>query len=102
MMMAHDSSHPPPSRLDDDTIAALRVALRQYLRDSSPSGALQQALLSLATEAREKELRAEHVLIVLKDVWYTLPEVRAMADSAEQVRLLQRVVTMCIKEYYSA
>jgi hypothetical protein len=31
-----------------------------------------------------------------------MPEVRAMTDSAEQVRLLQRVVTMCIKEYYSA
>jgi hypothetical protein len=39
---------------------------------------------------------------VLKDVWGTLPEVRAMTDTGAQVRLLQRVVTMCIKEYYSS
>jgi len=26
--------------------------------------------------------------------------VRAMTDAGEQVRLLQRVVTMCIREYY--
>jgi hypothetical protein len=25
-----------------------------------------------------------------------------MTDASEQTRLLQRVVTMCIKEYYSA
>jgi hypothetical protein len=37
----------------------------------------------------------------LKEAWSSLPEVRAMNDSGEQVRLLQRVVTMCIKEYYS-
>jgi hypothetical protein len=29
-----------------------------------------------------------------------LPEVRAIPDAGEQVRLLQRVVTMCIREYY--
>ena len=32
----------------------------------------------------------------------TLPEVCAMSDTGNQIRLLQRVVTMCIKEYYSA
>ena len=43
-----------------------------------------------------------HLLVLLKDVWGGLPEVRSMSDSREQIRLLQRVVTMCIKEYYGA
>ena len=46
-----------------------------------------------------ENLRLSNV-IALKDVWYGLPSVRAMQQTDEQVRLLQRVVTMCIKEYY--
>ena len=101
MMMAHDSSHTPPSRLDDDTVAAVRAALRAYLANSADSAALQRALLRVSAEARAREMLPEQVLVVLKDVWGALPEVRAMTDAGEQVRLLQRVVTMCIKEYYS-
>lgn len=100
MMMAFDCGPTPPSRLDDATVAAVRDALRLYLADDSDASALQQALLRISTEAREKEMRAEHLLVLLKDTWNALPEVRAMTDTTEQVRLLQRVVTMCIKEYY--
>jgi len=102
MMMAHDSSQTPPSRLDDDTIDAVRAALLEYLSNGSSSTAIQQALVRMASEARQKSMLPEHLLIVLKDVWGALPEVRAMTDTGEQIRLLQRVVTMCIKEYYSA
>jgi hypothetical protein len=44
----------------------------------------------------------EQLLVVLKDVWSSLPEVRSMTNTREQINLLQRVVTMCIREYYSA
>lgn len=102
MMMAHDSSHPPPSRLDDDTVATVRDALRAYLAMPSNATALQGALTRMSAEARDRDMLPEHLLVVLKDVWGTLPEVRMMTDAGQQVRLLQRVVTMCIKEYYSA
>ena len=102
MMMAHDSSHTPPSRLDDETVAAVRAALRTYLSHSPEPAALQHALVRMSAEARGRSILPEQLLVVLKDVWGTLPEVRAMTDTGEQVRLLQRVVTMCIKEYYSA
>ena len=102
MMMAHDSSHTPPSRLDDDTVAAVRASLRAYLADASESAALRETLLRMSVEARERAMLPEQLLIVLKDIWSALPEVRGMTDTGEQVRLLQRVVTMCIKEYYSA
>ena len=102
MMMAYDSSQPPPSRLDDTTVDAVRLALRAYLADSADPSALQPALHAMAAEARDRSILAEQLLVVLKDVWSTLPEVRSMTDAREQIRLLQRVVTMCIKEYYSA
>ena len=100
-MMAHDSSQPPPSRLDAETVEALREALRRYLSDGLLQEPLRAALMQIATEAREKDILPEQLLIALKDVWYALPEVRAMTDQSDQVRLLQRVVTMCIREYYS-
>ena len=102
MMMAYDSSRPPPSRLDDDTLDELRAALRQYLADNSSPSVLRSALLRMSSEAREKAILPEHLLIVLKDVWNALPEVRAMPDATRQIRMLQRVVTLCIKEYYSS
>jgi hypothetical protein len=100
MMMAFDSSLTPPSRLDDATVAAVREALRHYLGDGADPSALQGTLQQMSAEARAKELRAEQLLVVLKEVWGSLPEVRAMTDTTAQVRTLQRVVTMCIKEYY--
>jgi hypothetical protein len=99
MMMAHDSSH-PPSRLDDESLNAVRLALRVYLRDAENPSALQSALVLVATEARTRDILPEHLLVALKELWSTLPEVRAIPDTGEQVRLLQRVVTMCIREYY--
>ena len=101
MMMAFDSSQNPPSRLSDDTTQSVRVALRGYL-DSGSASKVQQALVQLAAEARDKSMPPERVLIALKEIWNSLPEVRVMADTDHQIRLLQRVVTMCIKEYYSA
>jgi hypothetical protein len=102
MMMAFDSSQTPPSRLDEQVVGAVRVALRAYLADTGESAPLRAALVNLAAEARGKSMLPEQLLVVLKDVWSGLAEVRAMSDVGAQVRLQQRVVTMCIKEYYSA
>ena len=100
MMMAPDSSQSPPGRIDDASLEAVRLALRAYLRDQNDTSALQASLLALSTEARARDILPEQLLVSLKELWNTLPEVRAMTDAGEQVRLLQRVVTMCIREYY--
>jgi hypothetical protein len=55
----------------------------------------------VATEAREKAILPEHLLMILKDMWSALPGVRNMPETSQQVRVQQRVVTMCIKEYFS-
>ena len=102
MMMAHDSSQSPPGRLDDASVDAVRVALRAYLRDPEDAGALQASLMLVSSEARARNILAEQLLVTLKEIWTSLPEVRAMTDASKQVRLLQRVVTLCIREYYNA
>ncbi|HEU4722059.1 MAG TPA: hypothetical protein VFS59_11910 [Gemmatimonadaceae bacterium] len=93
---------PPSSRLDDELLNGVRVALRAYLKDSEDPSALQASLVRLATEARARDILPEQLLVTLKELWNTLPEVRAMTDASHQVRLLQRVVTLCIREYYGA
>jgi hypothetical protein len=101
MMMAHDPST-SSSRLDDESLNSVRLALRGYLKDSRDPSALQASLLLVATESRARNILPEQLLVILKETWSSLPEVRAMSDAGEQVRLLQRVVTMCIREYYNA
>ena len=101
MMMAHDSSQ-PPGRLDDASVDAVRLALRAYLHEPEDTSALQASLLLVSSEARARNILPEQLLVTLKELWNSLPEVRAMTDATQQVRLLQRVVTMCIREYYNA
>jgi hypothetical protein len=98
-MMAHDSSPTPPS-LADETIARVRDGLAEYLAAPTGDGvALRGALNAMGAEARARSIPPEHLLVTLKKVWYALPH--PSEDPALQTALLQRVVTMCIKEYYS-
>lgn len=100
MMMAQDSSATPPSGLAEVTTNAVRVALTNYLRSPSESAELRVALNRMADEARTKSILPEQLLVTLKHLWASLPEVRTVSDVDEQTKMLQRVVTMCIREYY--
>jgi len=100
MMMAHDPT-PDAPRLSAAARDALESALVTYLANPKDTDHLKSALQRVAIEAREKDVRAEHVLVALKDIWYELPQMRAVTDVDEQHRLLQRVVTLCIREYYA-
>jgi len=99
-MMSHDPS-PGPVALEAETINAVRDALVQYADSPSRATDLQAALQRVALEAHGKSMLPEQLLVVLKDLWYSLPGVQSIGDPTEQVRLLQRVVTMCIKAYYA-
>ncbi|MFI5229696.1 MAG: hypothetical protein ACHQWU_11550 [Gemmatimonadales bacterium] len=98
-MMAHDST-PRPGAIAGETIDAVRSALLQQLDGESNDESLRLALRGMAAEAREKGVPPEQLLVVLKDIWYSSPGVRGMSEPADQIRRLQRVVTICIKEYY--
>jgi hypothetical protein len=100
MMMAKDST-PDRTRLSAASVALLESAVQKYLATPADESGLQPALRSIASEARERQMRAEELLLALKDVWYALPQVVAEKNSERQNKMLQRVVTLCIREYYS-
>ena len=102
MMMAHDSNPtPPPPRLSEELIARLRAALISFAGDPVETTELRETLCAIAREARQKQIRAEHVLISLKEAWGELPQVRFAHEPREQTRALQQLVTLCIREYYA-
>jgi hypothetical protein len=101
MMMAYDSS-PGHGELAPETIEAVRAALALYVVTPLPGDELRSTLCALSAEARKKAILPEQLLVLLKEIWYSLPTAQAMTEPAEQTRLLQRIVTMCIKEYYSS
>jgi hypothetical protein len=101
MMMAHDSGATPNGGLSAAVIDRIAGALAQYLAAPHSRGdELRAALHALAEEARQRSMPPEKLLVVLKDIWHELPVVHQSTERDEQVRVLQRVVTMCINEYY--
>jgi hypothetical protein len=100
MMMAPDLTPHRPT-LSAESLAALESALQSFVARGD-AAALQPALQRVAAEARERRMQAEQLLVLLKDVWFALPEIAQAAQGDSQNRLLQRVVTLCIREYYTA
>jgi len=99
-MTVQDSSPTPPTTLAPETIAVVRDELARYVAGTGDGDALHAAVQRAAREARERRIMAEQLLVVLKDVWHGLPDVQRANEPADQVRMLQRVITMCIREYY--
>jgi hypothetical protein len=103
MMMQHETGPMPPNALAKETVDAVRRALQRYARSpaSDPAPDLRTALHALAHEARLKDVPPEQLLVALKSVWQQLPEVENARDHTDQTRVLQRVVTICIKAYFA-
>lgn len=100
-MMAHDSSA-PRRQLSAQAIARLEAALEKYLQTGSEVSDLQSAIRALSSEARQHSIHAEQILVLLKDLWFSLPQIRSASPGDQQPEMLQRAVTLCIREYYAA
>ena len=104
MMMQYDTGPMPPNVLAHETVDAVRRALQRYVVAASAidaASALRTALHTLAHEARAKHIPPEQVLVTLKSIWQGLPEVENARDHNEKTRILQRIVTICIQEYFA-
>lgn len=102
MMIRPDTGPLRPNVLAQETVDAVRRALLHHTRTvGEPAIELRTALHALAREAREKAVPPEQLLITLKNVWQSLPEVENARDFGEQTRTLQRLVTISIKEYFA-
>jgi hypothetical protein len=99
-MMAFDRI-PPLPRLDEATVEALRRALAQSIARGRHPDELRDVLCRAADEARGKGLQAEQLLILLKEIWHSLPEISSAPSVGKGQELLQELISRCIQEYYS-
>ena len=99
-MMVHESTSDRPA-LSAESRQALEAAMLAYAGTGAVPSSLEPALAQIAAEARAKQLRAEHLLLALKDVWYSLPSLGRAGTPDEQSAILQRIVTHCVRAYYS-
>jgi len=97
-MMAFDRT--PTPRLDTETLESLRSVMDRALRRGNHGNELQDVLTRAATEAREKAIPPEQLLVIMKDLWHSLPELRRTTDADRQTELLQELISRCIERYY--
>lgn len=91
----------PSPHLDTETVQALQTVMQRAVHKGDHEQELQNVLARAATEARHKQIHAEQLLVIMKDLWYSLPDVRSAEDSERQTELLQQLITRCISQYYA-
>src|SRR5689334_23341605 len=103
MMMEHQTGPMSPNAIAQEAVDSVRSALERHVESLAmePAPDLRAALHALALDARSKAVPPEHLLVTLKSIWQSLPSVEKARDHAEQTQVLQRVVTICIKEYFA-
>lgn len=87
--------------LSGATVARLRSVLSKHIEhpdEADPELAL--VLRQVVTEARNRQIRAEQLIVSLKHVWDSLPEARHAIDREAQTQVKQRLITLCIRVYY--
>lgn len=78
---------------------SLHGVLADERYDDSDEAELRIALRAVCDRARRDGVRAEHLLVVLKESWRELPkQPRLQRPNADEA--LARVVSACINEYY--
>jgi hypothetical protein len=68
-----------------------------------PDGKLRRALQAACQDAHARHATPERLIIALKDVWHSLPEVQQLErQRGTQAReaLVGHLVTLCIQEFY--
>lgn len=114
-MMAFDSrSTPEPRTISEATRALLADAVLRVWNDPTHwhrgtdaaqtpavSAALSRALDHMVAEARERTLRAEEVIVAFKELLASLPALNAPARRLEAMHFRERLITECIRAYYT-
>jgi hypothetical protein len=89
--------------------AALRAAILITLRTSVTRvknetpithSELRESMRPICADAHRRKLRAEQLLILVKVVWWSMPDALAAAGSRSRRELLVRVVTAMLDEFY--
>jgi hypothetical protein len=102
-MMSANMNTPPggSGAISEQIVSDLREALVRHSRrrEGDPND-LRRLLNAFAREARAHNLGPEKLLVIFKDIWNGIPDVHGAGDRTEKGRMLERLVTICIEEYY--
>ncbi|MFN2567828.1 MAG: hypothetical protein ABR499_22785 [Gemmatimonadaceae bacterium] len=100
-MLAHQPERPlqlpRPEGVDE-----LRRVVRQFLLNgpsSTPDEAWRRLARRMCEDARAREVHVEELLIGLKRTWATVADAERVPRD-QSPRLLARLVTLCVKEFY--
>jgi hypothetical protein len=85
----------------DAAVTAVRTALQAHLRAQAPSAELGRVLRLVSAEARRSGLPVEAVLVVIKTAWSSIPEARQGPRTGLRDDALDRIVSLCIEEFYA-
>jgi hypothetical protein len=89
----------PRARLTRGVGSVLRHAVEAQQRGGDQHDAVRRSLRSLCRLARSQGILVEHLILICKDVWRTLPEARRLPrDTADA--MLKTVIAQCIDEFY--
>jgi hypothetical protein len=99
-MMAFDRTPSRPS-LEPETVDALRRAFASSVARGNHVDNLRDLLCHAAADARGKGMQAEQLLVALKEMWYSMPEVSSASSAVVENALLQELISRCIQEYYA-
>jgi hypothetical protein len=94
--------HPPDPEILAEARRVLREALATIARGSDRAvchAALRAPLARLCEETKRRELRAEQLIIAVKDAWATLPDARWWRRDADD-ELLSIIITVCIEQFF--
>lgn len=89
----------------------LRAAIRRVFQDSrmdladmrnDPDHRLRSALSQVCSDARHAGLRAEQLLVLIKEVWAGLPAALSRTPSVHGDERLNHVISVCVDEYYGS
>jgi hypothetical protein len=96
--------------LEQTVVSPIRVLAECALTDGdgvktdrSVEADREQAMHQLrgaCVHAREAGLMAEDLIVILKDVWYALPDVRKL-ERTNSNNTLAHIVSACIEEFYA-
>lgn len=87
--------------LSGPTVARLRSVLTNHMEHPDVADPeLSRVLRQVVTEARNRQIKAEQLIVMLKNVWDSLPDARHAIDREAQAQVRQRLITLCIKAYY--
>ena len=99
-MTAFDRMPQRPA-LEPETIDALRAARASSVARGNHADDLRDLLWRAAADARSKGIQAEQLLITLKEIWYSMPEVTSASSPTADSGLLPELISRCIQEYYA-